>query len=111
MDTERRKAALAAYKQRKVARGIYAMRCAQADAVWVGASRDLDKAENRLRFMMRHDRRLDPVLRAAYHAHGEKAFSFEVLERLDDDIATVSIGRILKEKHQDWLSRLNARKI
>ena len=43
MTTERRKAAIAAYKERKAAVGVFAVRCGPASAVWVGQTRDLEK--------------------------------------------------------------------
>jgi hypothetical protein len=33
-----RKAAVAAYKERKIAAGIYAIRCVASDQVWIGSA-------------------------------------------------------------------------
>lgn len=47
---EDRKAAVAAYKERKSVAGVFAVRCGAAGAVWVGGAPDLDKIQNRLWF-------------------------------------------------------------
>ena len=50
MNTENRRRAIRAYKDRKLVMGIYAIRCAASGQVWVGQSRTLDTIENRLWF-------------------------------------------------------------
>ena len=53
MDKPNRRAAIRDYKERKAAAGIYALRCAAADAVWVGVSRNIDAQENSVGFALR----------------------------------------------------------
>ena len=48
-----RKAATAAYKERKSVCGIYALRCAPSGEVWVGYAGDMEKIRNRLDFILR----------------------------------------------------------
>ena len=60
MKGDARKAAIAAYKDRTIATGVYALRFAGVDRVWVGGAKDLSGIENRQRFTMRtggHPRR------------------------------------------------------
>ena len=53
MKTEDKRAARAAYKERKSIAGVYALRCASTGEVWVGQSRDLEKIWNRICFSLR----------------------------------------------------------
>jgi hypothetical protein len=53
MDGETRRAAVAAYKERKPRMGIYAVRCAVTGQCWVGRAMDLAKIQNRLWFTLR----------------------------------------------------------
>ena len=48
MRGEQRKAAIAAYKERKVVAGIYAVRCSATGQCWAGAAPDLSTVETRL---------------------------------------------------------------
>lgn len=86
MDSSRRKAEVTAFKERKVAAGIYVVRCAASAEHWVGRAPDLDTIWRRLTFELGLGGcRLAP-LQAAWGAHGAAAFSFEVLERIDEEI-------------------------
>ena len=58
MKGEGRKAAVAAYKERKVETGIYAVRCTASDQVWVGIAPDLSTIQNRLWFTLRQGTQL-----------------------------------------------------
>ena len=55
MTTIDRKAAIAAYKERKVAAGIYAVRCAATGEVWVEQSRHVETQRNGLWFAASQD--------------------------------------------------------
>ncbi len=75
-----RKAAVAAYKERKSACGIYALRCGPSGEVWVGYAADMEKIRNRLDFTLRSGATPHRSLLEACRAHGVEAFAFEVLE-------------------------------
>lgn len=96
MNADERKAASRAFKERVPVRGVFALRCAIADRVWVGPSRDLTAEENRLRFLLRSGGHRDTPLQALYAAHGADAFTFEVLDRLDADLAPMLIPDAIK---------------
>ena len=96
MNADERKAAARAFKERVPVRGVFALRCAGAGRVWVGPSRDLSVEENRLRFLLRSGGHRDTARRALYAAHGAEAFTFEVLDRLDADLAPMLIPDALK---------------
>ena len=108
MTSERRKAAIAAYKERKAPAGIYALRCAPAGAVWVGQTRDLDKVWNRLSFSLRTgaDPRRD--LQAAWNAHSAAGFVFEPLEKLEDESLDFALQSALDDRTAFWRAKLGA---
>jgi hypothetical protein len=80
-----RKAAVAAYKERKTPWGIYAVRCNATGQVWIGRGLDLDKIENRLRFTLRLGGVRPASLQDAWNRHGEKCFAIETLERMEEE--------------------------
>jgi hypothetical protein len=107
-----RKAAIREYKERKTARGIFAIRCEPTGSVWVDSAMDLRAAENRIWFTLRlGDVQLDPTIAAEFGTHGRDAFSFEILEQLDDDVSPIALRDLLKEKKRHWLDALPARKV
>ncbi|MBQ1543945.1 hypothetical protein C5708_10035 [Caulobacter sp. CCUG 60055] len=108
MDGADRKAAIAAYKERKTAAGVFVIRCLASGEQWVGESTHLDTQQNGLWFALRHGGGLNPGLKAAWRAHGEAAFVFEALERLPEDVpAYLRRGR-LRELGDAWRTRLGA---
>jgi hypothetical protein len=109
--TSSKKAAIQAYKERKTPRGIFAVRCQSTGGVWIDSALDLGAAENRTWAALRlGDSQLDPALAAQFREHGRDVFTFEVLEKLDDDVADIALRDILKEKKLSWRSRLEAQK-
>jgi hypothetical protein len=102
-----RKAAARAFRERVPVRGIFAMRCATG-GVWVGPSRDLDAEEGRLRFFLRSGSHRDRALQSAYTTQGGEAFTFEVLERLDPDVAAMNLADTLKARTAHWAATLHA---
>jgi hypothetical protein len=106
----RRKAAIAAFKERKVEAGIYAVRCSGSGQAWVGRSPTIDTVRTRLWFMLRTGGNSHPELQAAWDAHGEGSFSFEVLERLDEEQTVTPYIRdaTLKERMAHWREELGA---
>lgn len=103
-----RKAAVNAYKERKVIAGIYAVRCGPSGECWVGQAPDLSTVQNRLWFTLRQGNGPWRALQAAWRSHGPDAFSFEVLERIEgEDIAYLRDG-ILKDRLAQWTGELKA---
>lgn len=103
-----RKAAARAFRERVPVRGVFALRCGTSAQAWVGPSRDLEAEENRLRFFLRTGGHRDQALQAAYTAHGGEAFTFEVLEKLDRELAPLNLGDTLKARTAHWATALNA---
>ena len=114
MKTEDKKAARAAYKERKQVAGIFAIRCAPSGEVWVGQTLTLLTIQNRLWFMLTHGRTEMASLRAAWSTHGPDNLSFEALERIDDEEILSSPyvrDTLLKERLAHWRATLNASQI
>lgn len=111
MQGHERKAAVAAYKERKVAAGIYAIRCVPCGACWVGRAPNLEKVQNRVWFTLRHGGHTHRDLQAAWQVHGSDAFTFEIVEQIDDEEAAYLRERILKERLIHWAAELKAEAI
>jgi hypothetical protein len=112
MDQQSRRQAVRDYKDRKIPLGIYAVRCAASGEVWVGQSQNLTQQQNRIWFGLRQGRHPNPALRAAWAAHGGAAFSFEVLEAIDDEgLGAYGRDSLLKDRAAHWRSELGAARI
>jgi hypothetical protein len=109
MDRAARKAVQAAWREREVEAGIFAFR--GSERVWVGASRTLDAAENRVRFQLRMGACRTPGLQAAWAAAGDVAFRYEVVERFDPELSEMARAGLLKERTAHWRERLGGRPI
>lgn len=102
MKREDRKAAIAAYKERRPAIGVYAIECAATGEIWIGSSPDLEKIRNRHWFLLRQGGHTVPALQEAWRRHGEATLRFEVLEELDEDVSELARKRVLKERLAHW---------
>src|SRR3954452_4347643 len=85
MKHDDKKAAIAAYKKREHAAGIFAVRCAASGQAWVGQTLTLDTIQNRIWFSLRNGGHSNRDLQSVWTAHGADAFTFETLERLKDE--------------------------
>ena len=104
-----KKEAIRKFKERKPLRGAFAVRCRATGHVWVGAFPDLYAMQNRHWFSLRMGGHRDPQLQQEWNTHGEQAFEFEVLEKLDEDVSPMAISDLLKEKKLSWAAKLGAR--
>jgi hypothetical protein len=111
MRREDRRAALAAYKQRKPPAGIYAVRCTVSGRCWVGSARDLDAVRNRHWFALRLGSNRHTGLQQAWRDHGEAAFAFERVEVLSQDLADWQRDQALKDRLVFWLAEMKAEAI
>lgn len=103
-----RRAAIAAYKERKVAAGIFALRCAASGRCWIGRAPDLSTIENRLRFALVHDANLRASLRADVREFGVESIAFEVMESVDTEDLPYDRERFLRDRLDHWRARLGA---
>ncbi|UQD74931.1 GIY-YIG nuclease family protein [Bradyrhizobium japonicum] len=106
-----RKAAIAAYKERKTIAGIYVVRCAASGEAWVGQAPNLQTIQNRIWFSLRQGSHTCPTLQAAWNAHGEAGLTFSECERLDDEETDYVRNALLKERMLHWRSALKAEAI
>jgi hypothetical protein len=108
MDRQDRKAAIAAYKDRKPAYGVFAVICGATGEAWVGHSRHVDTQRNGLWFALKLGSSPHRTLQAAWNEHGADAFRFEELDRLREDFPALSRIDELKQRQALWQARLQA---
>jgi len=106
-----RKAAIAAYKERKTIAGIYVVRCAASGEAWVGQAPNLETIQNRIWFTLRQGSHPSRSLQAAWNAHGEAGLTFGECERLEDEATDYVRNALLKERMLHWLAELTAEAI
>ena len=111
MNLASKKAAIAAYKERKTVSGIYAVRCVVSGQVWVGQAPNLETVRTRIWFGLRHRSSLNRDLQGAWNSHGADSILFEELERLDEGEMTYTSSAILRDRAAHWRSVLGARAI
>ena len=111
MKSEDRKAAIADYKKRKAAAGIFAVRCAPSGQAWIGQALNLDTIQNRIWFSLRVGSHSNRELQSAWVAHGADAFSFEPLETLKDEELAYVRDTLLKERAAHWRTELKGASI
>ena len=107
MDNARKKELVREYKEIKAVAGIFAVRCVPSAALWVAKAPDLAKRQAGLWFQLRMGGFPGKTLQAAWNAHGEDAFRFEIIEEIDDDNAAL-IPLRLKEREAYWRQTLPA---
>ena len=103
-----RKEAIRKFKERKPNRGIYVVHCS-ATGNWVGSSRNLDATRNGIWFSLRLGSHREKSLQEEFSRQGEPAFEYQVVERLDEDVAALGVADLLKEKASLWTGQLGAR--
>jgi hypothetical protein len=108
MNAQARKAAIAAYKERKPAYGVFAVICNATGEAWVGRSRHVDTEQNGLWFSLRQSSGRHRSLQAAWTLHGEPEFRFEELDRLREDYPEIGRMDELGRRAALWQARLQA---
>lgn len=111
MDRQERKAAVAAYRQRKPAFGIFAVICTATGEVWVGTSRTVDTHKNRIWFELGIETHANGALQSAWKAHGAAEFRYEELDRLREDFPEFERDDELKKRLDLWQKRLRAARV
>jgi hypothetical protein len=106
--TSDRKAAIAAYKERKSVAGIFVIRCKASPAAWVGKTPDLEKIQNRIWFSLRQGSHTCRSLQAAWTTHGPDSLTFEECERLEPEDTAYIRDALLKERALHWRVQLGA---
>jgi hypothetical protein len=109
--TSDRKAAIAAYKERKTVAGIFVIRSKTTAQQWVGGTPNLEKIQNRIWFTLRQGSHTCRSLQAAWTAHGPDDLSFEECERLDEEATPYIRDALLKERMLHWRTQLGAKPV
>ena len=104
-----RKAAIVAYKERKVIGGVYAVRCTATGEVWVGRWPNLATIQNRIWFTLRQGSHPSPDLQACWRQYGAEHFRFDILEELEEEASAYVRDALLDERAAHWRSSLGAR--
>lgn len=73
---------------------------------------DLEAAENRMWFSLRHGgAHVEKTILLEFQRHGRELFSYEILEKFEDDVTPLGLRDLLKERKLHWLARLGAQKL
>jgi hypothetical protein len=96
------------FRERKTPKGIFAIRCAASGQVWVGRSRHLNTAQNGIWFALRTGAHLHKGLQAAWNAHGEAAFAYEIAEEFDEDLSPLLLNDMFREREKHWAKEWGA---
>jgi hypothetical protein len=106
--TSDRKAAIAAYKERKTIAGVFVIRCNATSETWVGQAQNLEKIQNRIWFSLRQGSHTCRSLQAAWKTHGPDSLTFAECERLEEEETPYIRDALLKERMLHWRSELGA---
>ena len=111
MDKQNRRDLVRDYKEKKTLAGVYAIRCAPTDEVWVAGSRNIEAQQNSSWFSLRSGGHPNKALQAAWTTHGPETMAFEILERIDDEKLTpMGVADAVKSRVAHWLAELGATK-
>ena len=111
MRSEDKKAAVTAYKDRKVVAGVYGVRCRATGRRWAGCAPDLGAIWTRLSFTLRQGANPHRALQAAWRDHGAESFTFEILEEVDLEKHAYGRDRALRDRLAHWCETLPAEPI
>ena len=109
--TPDRKAAIAAYKERKTIAGIFVIRCKASAGQWVGQAANLEKIQNRIWFSLRQGSHTCRSLQAAWTTHGPENLTFAECERLEEKETSYIRDALLKERLKHWRTQLGAQAV
>ncbi|HTW34908.1 MAG TPA: GIY-YIG nuclease family protein [Rhizomicrobium sp.] len=107
MDNAGKKEAVRNYKERKQLQGVFAIRCDASGEIWTGFSPNLDAHQNREWFTLRSGLHRNKAMQAAWNAHGDASFRYEIVEEVTDDNPLL-IPALLKDREKHWRAKLSA---
>jgi hypothetical protein len=109
MDRARKREIARAYAERERVQGVFAVRCAASGEVWVSSSRNLDTQKNGVWFTLRMGGHPNKAVQAAWNAHGEEAFAYEIVEELSlDSLTHMGLRDLMKARERYWREALGA---
>ena len=107
MDNAGKKEAVRNYKERKQLQGVFAIRCDASGEVWIASSPNLDAQQNREWFVLRSGLHRNKAMQAAWNAHGDASFRYEIVEEVTDNNPLL-VPSLLKDREKHWRVQLNA---
>lgn len=96
MDADKKKELRAAYKERPREAGVVFVTCCATGEMFLADVVDAPAAFNRMRFQLSSGLYPDKRLQALWDQHGENAFEFGVLQRLDPSDTDTDIAKELE---------------
>ena len=109
MDKARKREIARAYTERRRFQGVFAVRCAANGDVWVSTSLNLDTQKNSVWFTLRMGSHPNKAVQAAWNAHGEDSFAYEVVEELsDENLTPMGFRDLMKAREREWRDVLGA---
>ena len=111
MRSDDKKAAIKAYKERKVVAGIYKVSCAVSGETWVGQTPNLEGIQNRIWFTLRCGSHPQQDLQRTWRDHGAEGLTFDVIEQLPEEESSYVRNALLKERMAHWRTTLQAQAI
>jgi hypothetical protein len=108
LSKEQKREAISKFKEHKPLLGVFAVRCTATGQVWVGSSRNLGAGKNGIWFALRNRSHRERGLQDVWDEHGESAFEYEILEKLEGEVAPLAVTDLLKERKRHWMLQLNA---
>ena len=111
MNSQSRRDLVRDYKEQKTLAGVYAVRCEASGETWVAGVRNVGSQQNKLWFGLRNGGHPNKAMQAAWTAHGEAGFAFEVVETIDDEtLSAIGLADQIKARERHWLATLGATK-
>ncbi len=112
MERSRKKEITRAWAGRDRRQGVFAVRCLASGELWVSTTRNLESQRNGVWFALRQGGHPNKAVQAAWNAHGEANFSYEVLEELSEEGSTAAgFSDRLKDRGRHWREALGAARL
>jgi hypothetical protein len=108
MKSSDRKAAIAQYKSRTITHGICAVRCAAAGETWIAATTQAGTGRNSLWTQLRGGSNHNPTMKAAWQAHGEASFTYELVETFEEGLSPHELEAKVIDRLAYWKAALKA---
>jgi len=96
------------FKSKTTPNGVFAVCRAASGEAWASASDHLDTARNGLWFQLRSGLHSNKALQAAWNAHGEAAFEYQILETFEEDVSPLLLKDLSRARQKHWERELGA---
>ena len=91
------------YKEKKFKIGVFQVRNAQNNKIFVSSSIDLDAIWNRFKFQLNFGSHFNKELQNDWKEFGEENFVFEILSEIDQDDDDVNVDYVKEVKELEKL--------